>query len=477
MVSPLVPVTPNPHDLAELSSEERRLIERMEQAGKLLAEANDDFTRMRIRSEAAAVAAAAAVLGLSEVQITASHLVCRAERAIALANEPVVQEILTRTGIQRQRRFPAGSGDNFPESYPGGNEESYRKFINNVRNAHINLTDDEFEEACAASARNGTPLSRHILYELTQTLKRQSYPTDPPAPVVQPPLEESSPAEIQERLQTAEERRQQAEAELARERERANRLEQESEEWRKFQGEKNGYGNMPEWRETFTDEDSLNKADALRAAQAQAEETEPEPETEIDRSRHLEQGTGNNERYTPAYIIQAARQVIGDIELDPASSDAANCIIQARRYYTAERDGLAQDWTAESLWMNPPYSRGDIDAFVEKLAAEVKRGAVKRAVVITHNATETRWCRALLDNCAAFCLLKERVDFSTPGEQGAGTLRGQIVFLLGDTVRSVQQEGKADWDWVQRFNLAFSELGEVCIPVAALNSRGGGYAP
>lgn len=191
-------------------------------------------------------------------------------------------------------------------------------------------------------------------------------------------------------------------------------------------------------------------------------------ERDKERSRHLEQGTGNNERYTPAHIIQVVRKVVGDIELDPASSATANEIIQAQRYYTVESNGLAQDWTSETLWMNPPYSRGDIDAFVEKLTAEVKRGAVQKALVITHNATETRWCRALLDNCAAFCLLKERVDFSTPGEQGSGTLRGQIVFLLGDTVRSARQGGKADWNWVERFNLAFSELGEVCIPISAL---------
>lgn len=440
MVSPLVPLSPEPYgDLAELTPEERGLIERMGQAQILLAEATDDFARLRIREEAKAVQAAATILNYSEVQITASHLVQRAERAIAFANEPVVTEMLNG---QRHLAYPKNGESKIPV-LP-------RNLIKMARVAHCHISDEEFESACSASVQEGTPLTRQFFIELSR-MKRQSNPAWQTDPVVQP-AEESGPAEIQERLQTAEERRQQAEAELSRERERANRLEREQERWRQYQGEKPGYGNTPEWRATFTGEDSLNKADALRQGQ----------QAEIDRSRHLEQGTGNNERYTPDYIIQAVRQVIGDIDLDPASSDAANGIIQAKRYYTAERDGLAQDWTAESLWMNPPYSRGDIDAFVEKLAAEVQRGAVKRAMVITHNATETRWCRALLDNCAAFCLLKERVDFSTPGEQGGGTLRGQIVFLLGWSLRGA--EGEPNWEYLDRFNEVFSDLGKVCIP-------------
>ena len=434
----LFPANQEPGDLDTLSPQEVSLIERMEQARMLLAEATDDFTRLRIRDEARAVEAAAAVLHLSEVQITASHLIQRAERAIAFANEPVLQMVEKRfkdgrTGFQKIPAFPAREGIS-------------KAAISNFRDAHILISDEEFEAACAASVKEGTPLTRQFFRELSQ-MKRNPIPK-PPSIIAPLPVVEPSPAEIQERLESAEKRRQQAERELARERERSDRLEREQERWRQFQ----------EQQATARQSNLIAEQERQRQQAAQ----------EIERSRHLEQGTGNNERYTPDYIIQAVRQVVGDIELDPASSATANEIIQAQRYYTVELNGLAQDWTAETLWMNPPYSRGDIDAFVEKLASEVKRGAVKRALVITHNATETRWCRALLDNCAAFCLLKERVDFSTPGEQGSGTLRGQIVFLLGDKVRPVRQGGKANWDWVQRFNLAFSELGEVCIPISAL---------
>lgn len=219
------------------------------------------------------------------------------------------------------------------------------------------------------------------------------------------------------------------------------------------------------------------KREEARRQEGTLSESADDQEQENGRSRHLEQGTGNNERRTPAYILDAVRSVVGEIELDPASSDFANDTIRAKRYYTQETDGLAQDWTSATLWMNPPYGRGDIEDFVNKLVSEVERGAVKRAFVITHNATETRWCRALLNISAAFCLLDHRVDFQTDNDAGgsnAGTLRGQAVFFLGDAVRCVQQrEGrhfnnKVDWNWVRRFYEVFSEFGEVCIPWNAM---------
>lgn len=44
----------------------------------------------------------------------------------------------------------------------------------------------------------------------------------------------------------------------------------------------------------------------------------------------------------------------GSIDLDPASSEEANTLINAERYFTALHNGLLQSWKAKSLYLYPP---------------------------------------------------------------------------------------------------------------------------
>jgi hypothetical protein len=55
------------------------------------------------------------------------------------------------------------------------------------------------------------------------------------------------------------------------------------------------------------------------------------------------EGTGKFERYTPAEYIEAARKVLGGIDLDPATSPQAQRVVQATRYFTEKDDGLVQE--------------------------------------------------------------------------------------------------------------------------------------
>ena len=49
----------------------------------------------------------------------------------------------------------------------------------------------------------------------------------------------------------------------------------------------------------------------------------------------------SNEWYTPTQYVEAARRVLGGIDLDPASCEVANATVKATRYLTKDDDGLA----------------------------------------------------------------------------------------------------------------------------------------
>lgn len=58
----------------------------------------------------------------------------------------------------------------------------------------------------------------------------------------------------------------------------------------------------------------------------------------------------SEEWYSPAAYVKAARNVMGGIDLDPASCALANQVVQAARYFSKDDNGLAQEWTCTSLW-------------------------------------------------------------------------------------------------------------------------------
>jgi ParB family chromosome partitioning protein len=138
--------------------------------------------------------------------------------------------------------------------------------------------------------------------------------------------------------------------------------------------------------------------------------------------------SGDNEWYTPRDIIEAARECMGAIDLDPATCAAAQRTVQAGTYYTIADDGLARDWHGR-VWLNPPYDRKALPKFIDKLFVEIDSSRITEALVIVNNITETRAGGMLLAEMPRVCFPFGRVAFTkADGTPVKGNPRGQMIF-------------------------------------------------
>lgn len=175
-------------------------------------------------------------------------------------------------------------------------------------------------------------------------------------------------------------------------------------------------------------DDIVSRADVMRKI-----ETVKKP--------HVTNNGKDDEWYTPAKYIESAREVLGRIDLDPASNDFANKTVKADRYFTEESNGLEQEWSG-NIWMNPPYSTALLSQFADKLISS----NFSQAIVLVNNATETAWFEKMISKASAIVFHKGRIRFvKRDGEHGA-PLQGQAFIYYGDNAeRFLEVFSKYGW--------------------------------
>jgi len=154
---------------------------------------------------------------------------------------------------------------------------------------------------------------------------------------------------------------------------------------------------------------------------------------------HVARNTGENEWYTPPEFIEAARNVMGGIDCDPASTEIANRTVKAAKFYTADDDGRNKEWAAK-VWMNPPYAQPLISEFSVALTTRLQSGQVKEACVLVNNATETNWFQLLMEKATAVAFIKGRVRFLDPEGNPGAPLQGQCLLYFGEKIKDFYQQ-------------------------------------
>ena len=130
------------------------------------------------------------------------------------------------------------------------------------------------------------------------------------------------------------------------------------------------------------------------------------------------------EHYTPLWILDAARRVLGTIDLDPATSSYANAKrVRAERFFTREDDGLSRDWIGR-VWLNPPGgrvgARSSAAVWWEKLAHEYQSQRVIEAVFLGFSIEilATAQDAPIWPGSLPFCVPRRRIEFDRETAHG-----------------------------------------------------------
>lgn len=170
----------------------------------------------------------------------------------------------------------------------------------------------------------------------------------------------------------------------------------------------------------------------------------------------IQHSNKSSEWYTPSWIMDAARDVLGTIDLDPASSAIANETVRAYQWYSKQCSGTGKVWTTcegdpASIWLNPPSPAIE---WWKGLMTQNRMGNVKHALFLAYNVqlaqvSQGKGIPSILD--FPVCWFSKRIRFVGAGDSPANA--SALVYVPGSIDRTEQ------------FVLSFSQYGAITGPL------------
>lgn len=137
--------------------------------------------------------------------------------------------------------------------------------------------------------------------------------------------------------------------------------------------------------------------------------------------------------YTPTEMVQAAREAMGGIDLDPASHWRANREHRIPTFYHLGRSAFDNPWFGR-VWLNPPY--GNNAPWFEQILKYWQMGEIEQLVMISPVwAFTAKQAKPITDLASAMVLLSPTPEFWGNPDGRKGTNHPHAVMYLGSRVR------------------------------------------
>jgi hypothetical protein len=135
----------------------------------------------------------------------------------------------------------------------------------------------------------------------------------------------------------------------------------------------------------------------------------------------------NQCQLTPGYVLDPVRKALGGwIELDPCTIPGNP--VGADRFYCPPEDGAVKPWQAETIFVNPPYSKAR-ERWVRRC---IEAGAAgSQVILLIPAATDTRIFQDALNTSSGVVLIRGRVKFGVLRENRRQAAASHPSALIG----------------------------------------------
>lgn len=179
-----------------------------------------------------------------------------------------------------------------------------------------------------------------------------------------------------------------------------------------------------------------------------------------------------DDQFTPSEFLAKIEAIFGQIELDPAWHLASS--VKATRTYSlaAGCDGMAEHWSADFVWLNPPFS--SLLQWLRKADKEWAAGRAKTIVALVPARTDSSYFHDRLISIADVYLVRGRLRFTQlDGRSGNQAPFPLMLVLFGATpTQRTELNALIPGLWV---SVNLGERTEGAPPISSAR-QGGGYA-